>query len=75
MIGKLVQAYQFFHMMESHAQQRLAWEDAARARIARDRAEQQAQAQLRAMLEANPSGQLGTSALDDIEALRLAGLL
>ena len=75
MIGRLIEFYQFFHMVESHAQQRLAWEDAAKARIARDRAEAQAQAQLRAMLDANPSGQLGTSSLDDADALKNANLL
>lgn len=72
---KLLELYQFFHMIESHGQQRLAWEDASRARFARERAERAAAAQTRAMLEANPSGQLGTSALDDEEALRRAGLL
>lgn len=72
---KLVELYQFVWMIESHAQQRLAWEDAEKARIARERAERQAAAQMRAMLEANPSGQLGTSSLDDEEALRRAGLL
>ncbi len=75
MIGKVIEVYQMVHMFESHAQQRLAWEDAAKARLARDRAEAQARAQLSAMLEANPSGQLGTSTLDSIEALRRAGLL
>ena len=73
--GQLVEVYQFFWMLESHAQQRLAWEDAAEARIARDRAEARAAAQLRAMLDANPSGQLGHARLDDEDALRRAGLL
>ncbi|HMS96975.1 MAG TPA: hypothetical protein PKA03_17470, partial [Tabrizicola sp.] len=31
--------YNFFWMLESHAQQRLAWEDAVEARLARERAE------------------------------------
>lgn len=73
--GKLVEIYQFFWMIESHAQQRLAWQDAAEMRIARLRAEAQAAAQLRAMLDANPSGQLGHATLDDEDALRRAGLL
>lgn len=73
--GKIVQVYQFLWMLESHGQQRLAWDDAAEARIARRRAEARAAAQLRAMLEANPSGQLGNAELDDGEVLRKAGLL
>jgi hypothetical protein len=74
-MNKLVQVYQFFWMLESHAQQRLAWEDAAQARIARARAEAQAEARLHAMLDANPSGQLGHSTLNDERALHEAGLL
>jgi hypothetical protein len=74
-IGRVMEIYQFFWMFESHAEQRLAWQDAAQARIARDRAEAQAAAQLRAMLDANPSGQLGHAALDDEDALRRSGLL
>lgn len=74
-IGRLVQVYQFFWMLESHAQQRLAWEDAEHMRIARLRAEQQAAAQLRAMLIANPSGSLGHAKLDDEQALKDAGLI
>lgn len=74
-IGKLVQIYQFFWMLESHAQQRLAWEDAQAMRIARTRAEQQAAAQLQAMLIANPSGSLGHARLNDEQALRDAGLI
>jgi hypothetical protein len=74
-IGKLVQIYQFFWMFESHAQQRLAWEDAEAMRIARARAEQQAAAQLQAMLIANPSGSLGHARLNDERALRDAGLI
>lgn len=73
--GRLVEIYQFFWMLESHAQQRLAWEDAEQMRIARARAEAQAAAQLRAMLDANPSGALGHAALDDEEVLRESGLL
>lgn len=71
----LVEIYQFFWMIESHGQQRLAWKDAADMRIARARAEAQAAAQLRAMLDANPSGQLGHSRLNDPESLKKSGLL
>ena len=74
-LGKLVEIYQFFWMLESHGQQRLAWEDAAEARIARARAEAQAAAQLKAMLDANPSGQLGNARLNDANALKDSGLL
>ncbi|PSM16692.1 hypothetical protein [Nitratireductor sp. StC3] len=73
--SRLMEIYQFFWMLESHAEQRLAWEDAAQARIARDRAEAQAAAQLAAMLEANPSGSLGHAKLDDEEAINRSGLL
>ena len=66
---------QFFWMFESHAQQRLAWEDAAQARIARVRAEAQAAAQLQAMLDANPSGARGNATLNDDDALDQSGLL
>lgn len=51
-VRTLVEIYQFFWMLESNAQQRLAWEDAAQARIARARADQMATAQMRAMLAA-----------------------
>lgn len=74
-VRRLVEIYQFFWMLESHAQQRLAWEDAAEARIARDRAEAQAAAQLQAMLDANPSGQLGNAQLNDPQRLEDSGLL
>ncbi len=73
--GRLMEIYQFFWMFESHYQQRLAWDDAAEARIARARAEAQATAQTKAMLDANPSGQLGDSALDDEKSLKESGLL
>lgn len=73
--GRLVQLYQFFWMLESNAQQRLAWDDAAQMRIARARAEAQAAAQLQAMLIANPSGQLGNAKLNDEQALKDAGLI
>ncbi len=74
-IRKLLSVYEFIWMLESHHQQRLAWDDAAAARIARQRAEAQAADQLRAMLIANPSGQLGHSKLNDIHTLEQAGLL
>lgn len=73
--GRLSELFQFFWMFESRAQQRLAWEDAAQARIARERAEAQAAEQLKAMLTANPSGSLGHARLDDRESLEQSGLL
>lgn len=74
-IRQLVEIYQWFWMFESHAQQRLAWEDAEQARFARERAEAMAAAQLRAMLNANPSGQLGHAKLNDDDTLKESGLL
>lgn len=74
-LSGLVEIYQFFWMLESHREQRLAWKDAAEMRIARARAEAQAAAQLAAMLEANPSGQLGHAKLDDPDNLARSGLL
>ena len=74
-VRTLVEIYQFVWMLESNAQQRLAWQDAAEARIARARAEALAAAQLRAMLEANPSGSLGHSKLNDLDKLEDSGLL
>lgn len=71
----LMDFYQFVWMFESHHHQRLSWQDAREARIARARSEARALAQLDAMLDANPSGQLGHARLDDEEALRRAGLL
>lgn len=73
--GRLVEIYQFFWMLESHGQQRLAWRDAAQARLFKARAEAVAAAKEQAMLDANPSGQLGNARLDDDEALIRAGLL
>ena len=67
--------FEFLWMLESQHQQRLAWDDAAEARIARARAEEQAALQLEAMLDANPSGSLGHSKLNDLEVLRREGLL
>jgi len=61
--------------LAAYQQQALAWEDAAKARIARDRAEAQSKAQHAAMMKANPSGQLGTSSLNNTDALKKAGLL
>lgn len=72
---QLSEIYQFIWMLESHGQQRLQWKDAAEARIARERAEAQAAAQLRAMLNANPSGSLGDAKLNDENNLKQSGLL
>lgn len=66
---------QFFWMFESHHHQRLAWKDAAQARIARVRAEEQARAQYEAMLRAHPSGSMGDATLNDDNALAQSGLL
>lgn len=74
-IAKLASIYQFFWMLESHHQQRLAWEDAVEARNARMRAEARAALQHRQMLEANPSGQLGNAQLNEWDALMRSGLL
>ena len=71
-IGKF---FEFLHALETRHQQRLAWDDAAEARIARVKAEEAAKAQLQAMLDANPSGSLGHSRLNDIDALKREGLL
>ena len=60
---------------EVRHQQQLAWNDAAEARIARVRAEEAAKAQLQAMLDAHPSGALGHSKLNDIDALKREALL
>ncbi|MET3414356.1 hypothetical protein [Methylobacterium sp. 1030] len=72
---QLIAIHQFLFSLESQAAQRLAWEDAAEARIARARAEAAAAFRLRQMLDANPSGQLGNAKLNDMEALRRSGLL
>mgnify|MGYP003575323919 CR=1 FL=1 len=74
-LGRISEIIQFFWMFESHHHQRLAWEDARKARIARDRAEALAAAQFAAMLEANPSGALGASQLNDPDSLEQSGLL
>ena len=74
-LSRVMEIYQFFWTFESHAQQRLAWDDAAEARVARARAEALAQAQLDAMLSANPSGSLGHARIDDEDSLQGSGLL
>ncbi len=74
-LGRIMEIYQFFWMFESHAQQRLAWDDAVEARAARLRAEAQSAAQLQAMLLANPSGQMGNAQLNDPRSLSQSGLL
>ncbi|MGU3660831.1 hypothetical protein [Methylobacterium fujisawaense] len=74
-LRNLVEIHQFLFSLESQAAQRLAWEDAEQARIARARAEAVAAARLRQMLDANPSGQLGNAKLNDIKALIRSGLL
>lgn len=74
-LRNLVEIHQFLFSLQSQAAQRLAWEDAAEARVARARAEAAAAARLRQMLDANPSGQLGNAKLNDIEALIRSGLL
>lgn len=73
--SRIMEIYNFFWMFESHYAQRLSWQDAEEMRIARARAEEQAAARLQAMLDANPSGQLGNAQLDDEQALRDSGLL
>jgi hypothetical protein len=70
--------YEYWQMgftLASQYHQILAWEDAHQARIDRARAEAAAAEQIRTMLAANPSGQLGRSQLDDEQALKSAGLL
>jgi hypothetical protein len=67
--------HQFLFSLESQAAQRLAWEDAEQARVARARAEAIAAARLCAMLDANPSGQLGDAKLNNLDALKRSGLL
>lgn len=74
-LRQLIEIHQFMFSLESQAAQRLAWEDAEQARIARARAEAMAAARLRQMLDANPSGQLGNAKLNDLGALIRSGLL
>lgn len=74
-LSKIMEINQFFWTFESQYHQRLAWEDAEEARVARARAEALAQAQLDAMLSANPSGSLGHARLDDEDSLEQSGLL
>ncbi|GJE59627.1 hypothetical protein [Methylobacterium trifolii] len=71
----LLSLYQLAWLVKSHRAQRLAWEDAEEARIARARSERAAAERLQAMLDANPSGQLGNAKLNDLDALRRSGLL
>ncbi|RKF07838.1 hypothetical protein DEM25_003680 [Oceaniradius stylonematis] len=71
----LTETHQFLWSLESHHQQRLAWKDAAEARIARAKADARAAEQMEAMLKANPSGSLGHSRLNDTDALKKDGLL
>jgi hypothetical protein len=74
-LGKLIELHQFIWMFETHRQQRLTWRDAAEARVSRTRAESRAAAQAKAMLDANPSGQLGNARLNDPRSLKESGLL
>ena len=74
-LRSLLSIYETIWMFESHRHQRLAWRDAEEARHARLRAEAQAAAQLKTMLDANPSGQLGNAELNDEKALKKSGLL
>ena len=74
-LGKIVEIYRFFWMLKSNSQQRLTWEDAAEARIARLRAEAQAAEQLETMLIGNPSGSLGDAKLNDQDRLKKSGLI
>ena len=67
--------FEFLHVLETRHQQRLAWDDAAEARIARMKAEEAAALQLQAMLDAHPSGALGHSKLNDMDMLKREGLL
>lgn len=67
--------YEIYWMFRSHAEQRLSWKDAQQARLARDRAEALARAQLQAMLAANPSGSLGHSSLNNLDLLKDSGLI
>lgn len=74
-VRQLIELHQFLFNLESQDARRLAWDDAEQARIARARAERIAAARLRAMLDANPSGQLGDAQLNDPDTLRRSGLL
>lgn len=67
--------YQLYWMFRSHKEQRRAWDDAKEMRIARRRAETLADLRMQAMLDANPSGQLGDSKLNDLDKLKDGGLL
>lgn len=71
----LLEPFEMFWTLESHEQQRMAWRDAAEARIARSRADELAARQLQAMLDANPTGSLGHAVLNDGETLQRSGLI
>ena len=71
----LMKFFRFGWSALEHYQQALSWADAAEARQARLEAEALAAARLEEMLDANPSGQLGNSQLNDANALRKADLL
>jgi len=74
-MSKFIMVCNFLWQLEAQQQQRLAWEDAAQARIDRARANALAMVQHENMLRANPSGMLGNARLNDREALIEAGLL
>lgn len=73
--SRVIEIYQFLWSLRANYEQAKAWADAEDARTARIRAEAQAAAQLQAMLDANPSGQLGNAELDNRNALKNSGLL
>ena len=73
--SRIIEIYQFLWSLRANYEQTKAWKDAEQARTARIRAEAQAAAQLQAMLEANPSGQLGNAELNDRQTLKKSGLL
>lgn len=75
MLGRFLEIYNIVWMFRSHSAQKKAWRDAEEMRVARVRAEMQAAAQLQAMLDANPSGQLGHAWLNDPASLDRSGLL
>lgn len=74
-MSKLITVVNFLWQMEAQHHQRLAWEDAEQARIARARAEHLAAQRLQAMIDAHPSGELGDAQLNDPHALAQSGLL
>lgn len=74
-VSRAIEIYQFIWSLRANYEQTKAWKDADEARISRVRAEQQAAIRLQAMLDANPSGQLGNSKLNDDDTLKDSGLL